>query len=56
MSKIALPQLAWYGMKKLELSFPENWWVDVYNMKGHGPGAKVAVYPGEDIQYSLGSR
>jgi nickel-dependent lactate racemase len=35
MDSITLPQLAWYGMKKLELSFPESWQVDVRNMAGY---------------------
>jgi len=35
MKNIVLPQLAWYGMKKLELAFPESWPVDVCNMAGY---------------------
>jgi len=32
---IKLPQLAWHGVKELELSFPEGWQVEVCNMAGH---------------------
>jgi nickel-dependent lactate racemase len=34
MSSIKLPQLAWYGAKELELSFPDNWPVKYYNFAG----------------------
>ena len=30
-----MPQLAWHGVKKLKLMFPENWRVEVYNMAGY---------------------
>jgi nickel-dependent lactate racemase len=33
--KITLPQLAWHGVKKLELSLPQSWEVEVCNMAGH---------------------
>jgi lactate racemase len=35
MRKICLPQLAWYGVKKLALSLPETWQVEESNMAGH---------------------
>jgi nickel-dependent lactate racemase len=34
MSSIKLPQLAWYGAKELELSFPDHWPVKSYNFAG----------------------
>ena len=33
--KVAVPVLAWYGDKDLELEFPESWDVSVCNMKGY---------------------
>jgi lactate racemase len=30
-----LPQLAWHGVQKLRLTFPESWQVEVCNMAGH---------------------
>jgi nickel-dependent lactate racemase len=32
---ITLPQLAWHGVKKLELSLPAGWQVEVSNMAGY---------------------
>jgi len=32
---IKLPQLAWHGVKELNLSFPESWKVEVCNMEGY---------------------
>jgi len=34
MSLIRLPQLAWYGIKELELPLPDSWQAEVYNMAG----------------------
>ena len=34
MSSVKLPQLAWYGAKELELSFPDQWPVKLYNFAG----------------------
>jgi len=34
-NKIALPQLAWHGVKELELSLPDSWQVEVFNMAGY---------------------
>ena len=34
MSVIKLPQLAWYGIKELELPLPDNWSAKFYNMAG----------------------
>jgi len=34
-TKVALPVLAWYGDKELELEFPASWDVTVCRMKGH---------------------
>jgi len=34
MSLVRLPQLAWYGTKELELTLPDSWQVEVYNMDG----------------------
>jgi len=33
--KVKVPQLAWYGPKDLELSFPDSWQVEVCNMQGY---------------------
>ncbi len=35
MKSIFLPQLAWYGAKKLELPLPESWRVSTCNMAGY---------------------
>ncbi|MFC1966074.1 lactate racemase domain-containing protein [Chloroflexota bacterium] len=35
MNTITLPQLAWYGAKELELSLPDSWQVELYNMAGY---------------------
>ena len=35
MNTITLPQLAWYGTKKLELSLPDSWPVEIYNMAAY---------------------
>jgi hypothetical protein len=36
MSKsVNVPQLAWQGVKNLELTFPENWQLTVNEMEGH---------------------
>jgi nickel-dependent lactate racemase len=32
---IDLPQLAWHGVRKLRLAFPQEWKVEVCNMAGH---------------------
>jgi nickel-dependent lactate racemase len=32
---VVLPQLAWHGVKKLRLAFPEGWRVEVCNMAGY---------------------
>lgn len=32
--KVVLPQLAWHGVKGLELTFPDSWQVEVCNMAG----------------------
>jgi nickel-dependent lactate racemase len=31
---VTLPQLAWHGVKKLKISFPESWRVEICNMAG----------------------
>jgi nickel-dependent lactate racemase len=41
---IDLPQLAWHGVKKLRLTFPESWRVAVGNMAGH---ARPKLKPAE---------
>jgi len=41
---ITLPQLAWYGTKKLELPLPDNWQVELYNMAGYN---RPAMKPDE---------
>ncbi len=33
--RISLPQLAWHGVKKLEIKLPENWQVEICNMAGY---------------------
>jgi nickel-dependent lactate racemase len=41
--KITLPQLAWNGSKRLSLSLPDSWRVEVYNMAGYNsPALKPA--------------
>lgn len=35
MNTVKLPQLAWHGVKELELSFPESWQIEVCNMAGY---------------------
>jgi nickel-dependent lactate racemase len=35
MKNIVLPQLAWRGVRKLELSLPEGWRVDISHMAGY---------------------
>ncbi len=43
MTVIALPQLAWYGQKKLEVSLPDSWQVEIGNMDGYNrPAMKPA--------------
>ena len=44
MNTITLPQLAWYGTKKLELSLPDSWPVEIYNMAGYN---RPAMKPDE---------
>jgi len=34
-NKIKLPQLAWHGVRELDLSFPESWDIEVCNMAGY---------------------
>ncbi len=42
-NKITLPQLAWHGVKELELTFPDSWEVEVFNMAGYNrPHMKAA--------------
>ncbi len=42
-NKITLPQLAWHGVKELELTLPTNWEVEVFNMAGYNrPHMKAA--------------
>ncbi|MFC1989176.1 lactate racemase domain-containing protein [Chloroflexota bacterium] len=43
MNTIKLPQLAWYGNKKLEIPFPDGWQTEFYNMVGYNrPSMKPA--------------
>ncbi len=35
MNNLKLPQLAWYGMKELQLPLPEGWQVETCNMAGY---------------------
>lgn len=44
MNTITLPQLAWYGTKKLELNLPDNWQAEFCNMTGYN---RPAMKPGE---------
>ncbi|MCL6446735.1 MAG: lactate racemase domain-containing protein [Armatimonadetes bacterium] len=46
---IKLPQLAWFGVKELELSLPAEWEIEVYNMAGFSRPA----LPAEDIARAL---
>ncbi len=42
MNTVTLPQLAWYGTKKLELPLPDSWQVELYNMAGYNcPAMKL---------------
>ena len=34
-----LPQLAWHGVKSLDIALPEDWQVQVYNMAGYNKAA-----------------
>ena len=49
MNTITLPQLAWYGTKKLELPLPDSWPVELYNMAGYN---RPAIKP-DEIKASL---
>ena len=49
MSSIKLPQLAWYGARELELSFPDRWPVKLYNFAGSD---KPALKP-EEIRQAI---
>jgi nickel-dependent lactate racemase len=50
-SRVALPQLAWHGVRKLRLTFPENWQVEICNMVGFNrPRLKTA-----EIKRAIGS-
>jgi len=49
MNTMMLPQLAWYGTKKLELPLPDNWQVELYNMAGHN---RPAMKP-DEVKASL---
>jgi len=51
MNTITLPQLAWYGTKKLELPLPDSWQVELYNMAGYN---RPAIKP-DEIKASLTS-
>jgi nickel-dependent lactate racemase len=34
-NKLKVPQLAWHGVKDLDLNFPDNWKITVNNMEGY---------------------
>src|SRR4030042_3358083 len=34
-NRVTLPQLAWDGVQKLAIAFPESWQVEVCNMAGY---------------------
>ncbi len=42
MSKVTLPQLAWFGQRDIEFALPENWRVKIYNMPGDSRRALTA--------------
>jgi lactate racemase len=44
MQIVKVPQLSWYDTKELELSLPDNWQVDTYNMAGYD---RPALKPSE---------
>lgn len=48
---IVLPQLAWYGSRQLDLTLPDGWQVEVYNMAGYD---RPALTP-EAIERAIGS-
>ncbi len=47
--KITLPQLAWHGSKRLSLSLPDSWQVEVCNMAGYN---SPALQP-EEIEQAI---
>jgi nickel-dependent lactate racemase len=50
-STITLPQLAWYGTKRLRLSLPEDWLAQYYHM----PGYKLPALKPEEIRAAVTS-
>lgn len=50
-STITLPQLAWYGTKRLRLSLPDDWLVQYYRM----PGYKLPALKLEEIRAAVAS-
>jgi len=49
MNIIAVPQLAWYEAKELELPLPDSWQVDTCNMAGYN---RPALKP-DEIEASI---
>jgi lactate racemase len=52
---IKLPQLVWQGVRDLELSFPEEWQVEVCNMAGYNRPALSSIEIEKAIKNPLGS-
>ena len=50
-NKINLPQLAWHGVKELEINFPNSWQVEICNMAGYNRHRIKAA----DIRNAIGS-
>jgi nickel-dependent lactate racemase len=55
MSAFKVPQLAWHGSPDLELKFPNNWLVEVCNMKGYDRPALSRSQIASAILNPLGS-
>lgn len=53
-NNIRLPQLAWHGMKELEISLPESWQVNVCNMAGYDRPALPTDAIREAVRHPLG--
>jgi len=51
MSTIKLPTLAWYKMKELELTVPDDWQVETFNMAGYD---QPALTP-EQVKMAIGN-
>jgi len=55
MSFIRLPQLAWYGVKELELPLPDSWQVELYKFAGYDSPAMKPAEIRQVIANTIGS-